>query len=191
LTPVAVDEIRRGARPILAVYGPPADVAAVIATFPANLGITGTLLDVSHTGGLGYRLVVYSTPDAARLPFTWTADELLRITGSVEGTAVRAAAGDPAGFVTHGPYTPLLRGRYELVLDYTSSQPAGQPMGAFDVSSLQLGDAGKVDIIGSDGAPTTVRLQFDVTADGGLWEFRTFWNGVGDFTVRSITLTSM
>jgi hypothetical protein len=190
LTPLAIAEIRGGGRPIVAAYGPPADVAAVLATFPTDLGVGEKILDVTHDDDLGYRLVVYSMPDSGKLPFTWTADVLPLAAGSVVGTDVRVDKDDTPGFVTYGPYVPLQRGHYELVLSYTSTLPTSESAGTFDVASPELGNAGQTAIEGSGGGPATARLRFDVMDGSGRWEFRTLWNGLGELTIHSITLSA-
>jgi hypothetical protein len=190
LTDVAVAEIRGGGRPIVAVFGPPADVEMMVATFPEDLGVGKELLDVTHDRALQYRLVVYSMPDSGYLPFTWTPDVLPWISGSIVGTDIRVDQDDPAGFVTYGPYLPLGPGRYELTLQYSSTSQPEQVVGLFEAASPELGSAGTAPILGSAGESASLRLAFEVADDGGRWEFRTSWTGADELVIRSITLAA-
>jgi hypothetical protein len=188
LSRVGIAEIRTGSRPIVAVLGPPGDVATMIATFPEDLGVGSLLLDVTHASALGYRLVVYDMPDSAILPFTWNAADLPIASGRIRGGAVEADEGEPAGFVTFGPYLPLRPGKYAVVLRASSSAPPGQVVGTFDVSSTDGGRATEAPIEGTGGVVQEVRLTFEVGQSVDRWEFRTMWNGTGAMTAYTISL---
>ena len=192
LTRAAISEIRAGVRPIVAVYGPPKKVGDMVATFPADLGVGTRLLDVTNKGaGLGYRLVVFAMPDRTILPFTWKGALLPSQVGQANGTAVTAGAGDAPGFVTFGPYMSMTAGTYEITLDYSSSAPAGTPVGVLDVYSSHSGTvAAKVDIVGTAGKTGRVSVRFKVPHDSPQWEFRTLWNGTGSINIDSLTLGS-
>ena len=137
---------------------------------------------------MGYRLVVYDMPDSAILPFTWNAADLPIASGRIRGSTVEADEGDPAGFVTFGPYLPLRPGKYSVLLRASSSAPPGQVVGGFDVSSTDGGSVTEAPIEGTGGAIQEVRLTFEVGQSAGLWEFRTKWNGTGALTVYTISL---
>ncbi len=191
LTEGAAAEIRGGGRPIVAVFGPQAEVEMMVETFSEDLGVGKELLDVTHDRALEYRLVVYSMPDSGYLPFTWTADVLPSISGSIVGTDIQVDQNHTAGFVTYGPYLPLGPGRYELTLQYSSTSPVGQAVGLFEAASPEKGGAGSVSILGSAGQPSSVRLAFEVAEDGGRWEFRTSWSGADELVIQSITLAAL
>ncbi|MFZ4812407.1 MAG: hypothetical protein ACOYL9_13795 [Ilumatobacteraceae bacterium] len=191
LSDQAAAEVRTGARPIVAVYGPPELVAASIATFPESVGAGTVILDVTNTGpGLGYRLVVYDMPDSAQLPFTWNGAALYRQGGEVEGDEVVLAADAPAGIVTFGPYVALPPGRYSATLSYRSSTSKGVEVGAFEVSSVQTGAVASTTLAGTRGSSAQAVLTFDTSAiDPSVkWEFRTLSSGRGGFVVESILL---
>jgi hypothetical protein len=187
LTDQSAYEIRNGARPIVAVYGPPDEVARMIATFPEDLGVGTSILDVTHRSDLGYRLVVYTMPDATRLPFTWSAENLPRVTGRLEGDTVAVEAGDPAGVVTFGPYIDLPVGRYRIEVRYRSANTSDFPVGGLEAYSVSVGSVATVPLSGTDGVDGSASVTFEVEG-GGPWEFRTSHEPGANLLVESITL---
>ena len=193
LTEIAKAEVKSGSRPILAVFGPPTEVAAVLSTFPEDLGVGTVMLDVTHDRALGYRLVVYAMPDATRLPFTWRADSLPIANGSLDGSEVRTGPGDQPGFVTFGPYQLLSPGRYRVEIRYRSSLPATVRAGAADVSSQPTSSIATVALAGTAGRSAIIPLEFEVAIDQATvrWEFRSSWDGSGEFVVESVSLAAI
>lgn len=185
-------EIKGGNRPILAVFGPPASVQPVVDNLVVDAGATVQVLDETHEGALGYRLVVYLLPDSARLPFTWSADSLRVASGepTAEGSVV-VSEPTPAGFVTYGPYRSLPAGSYSATLTYSSSVDGSADAGAFDVSALGGATAAVQQLSGTAGRPASVVVPFSVTDPAALWEFRTSWLGEGDFTVMSVEIDAL
>lgn len=188
LTPLSIAEIKAGARPIVAVYGPPDAVEIMVGSFADDLGLGELLLDVRHDGGLGYRLTVFAMPDASALPFTWSGDSLPVAAGHRVGSTVRSGGSDEPGFVTFGPYVPLAIGRYSATLTYRSSAPPTEPSGAFDASSRETGVASETPLAGTGGTLAEARVTFEVDDGQMLWEFRTARLGTSDLVVESITL---
>jgi hypothetical protein len=191
LTPDAVFSLRRGQFPLLAVYGPEGDVARVLPTLVRDLGpdLGATLLDASHDDALGYRLVVYATPDSSTPPFTWPADILLVKSGQRSGTTVVARPGDAPGVVTFGPYVPFEHGRYVATIRYSSSEPPSQQVGGFDVSSIRTGVIADVLLPGTSGAEREVSVEFTSDDPAAQYELRSRWDGLGTFTVVSVSYT--
>lgn len=190
LTPTSIAEIKSGARPIVAVFGPPVAVASMVATFDSDLGVGKVVLDEQHQSALGYRLVVFQMPDATRLPFTWTADSLQIASGEVVGTTVVTGPADPVGFVTFGPYAPLEAGTYRVALRYRADAPTNVDAGSLDVAPFQGASVASVGVPGTEGAWATADLEFSVADGGLLWEFRTSRWANSAFTVDSITLSA-
>jgi hypothetical protein len=192
LTEIAKAEIKSGSRPIVAVFGPPDEVASMVATFPSDLGVGTVLLDETHTSALGYRLVVYRMPDATRLPFTWRGDALPVANGTVVGSEVRVGPRDSPGFVTFGPYQLLQPGRYRLEIAYRSSLDPSESAGSADVSSTEASTIASAQLPGTDGRSGTAALEFEVASNFGTarWEFRSTWSGLGEFVVESFTLSA-
>jgi MFS family permease len=189
LTVERVMQIKAGFRPILAVFGPPDDVARLIESFPADLGVGTQLLDVTHQSALGYRLAVYAMPDATQLPFTWSSALLPIVNGRHVGDEVIVSAPDLPGFVTYGPYTYVPRGNYQVTLRYSTSTDPDVPVGSFEVSSPEETELfASTPLSGTNGRVAEVTLTFSSPKELSRFEFRTSWSGVGELTVRDITL---
>lgn len=191
LAPLTLSEIRAGKRPIVAVFGPPPEVGVVVDQISAELGDPPVLLDRTDPERLGYRLIVYAMPDAARLPFTWRGDSLSIAVGAIDGTGVSATASDPLGFVTFGPYTNLAEGRYRVTLRYRSDGPPADVVGQFDVTTIAGRGVGAVAFEGTDGAAGEVSIEFDVDDPAELWEFRTSRSVSFGLTVEQIMLEAV
>jgi hypothetical protein len=188
---VGATQIKGGFRPILAVFGPPGDVARLTESFPADLGVGRQLLDVTHGSALGYRLVVYAMPDASHLPFTWSSAVLPIVNGHHVGDEVTVSAPDLPGFVTFGPYVYVGPGDYQVTVRYSASSDPAVAVGSFDVSSPEeTGLLASTSLPGTDGRMAEVTLTFNSPKELSRFEFRTSWSGVGEMTVRSVTLAT-
>lgn len=194
LSEQAAAEVRSGKRPIVAVYGPPSLVASTLAVLPDQLGVGRVVLDETNShGGLGYRLVVFEMPDATRLPFTWNGAALYRQRGVLVGTDVVVGSDNPPGIITFGPYILLRPGPYTVTVTYRADAPPASEAGLFDVSSMGKGVVADELLPGTNGAPASVPISFDVTDSdvAEKWEFRTFTTSDRTFVVESITLEAL
>jgi hypothetical protein len=194
LSEQAAAEVRSGNHPIVAVYGPPSLVASTLAVLPDQLGVRQVVLDETNPhGGLGYRLVVFEMPGAARLPFTWSGAALYRQRGVLDGTDVVVGPDNPPGIITFGPYTLLRPGSYTVTLTYRADAHPTSDAGLFDVSSIGKGVVADEPLPGTNGVPVAVPISFVVTAsdDAEKWEFRTFTTSDRTFVVESITLEAL
>ena len=189
LSKLEISLIKAGERPIVAVYGRPVDVANMIATFPSDLGVGTQLLDVTHRGDLGYRLVVFAMPDSTRLPFTWRADAVSVTEGRIANGSVTVDGTDKAGFVTFGPYKYLEPGRYQVTLQYSATADPAKSVGVFDVASPEDPGAASTPIYGTDNSSRDITISFDVSK-ASRWEFRSLWTGIGALTIDGFTLVS-
>lgn len=187
LTAIAISEVKSGLRPVFAVYGPPPNVATMVATFPRDLGVGTQILDVTHHGALGYRLVVFSMPDSSRLPFTYTADSLGIAQGHVVGTAVKVDSTNAPGFVTFGPFKYLTPSTHQVTLRYSSTADPSVAVGLFDIASPEDKGTASTPLTGTNGKTETRTLTFTVS-EKSRWEFRTRWAAIGEMTIESFTL---
>lgn len=186
-----VREIKAGGRPIIAVYGLPEYVALIVDAIADQLDVGQQVLDETNQEGLGYRLVVYAMPDAANLPFTWTGASLLIASGDIEGESVLVTSPTKPSFVTFGPYIALRPGRYAVTLAYASEGTGDDVVGGFDISWLGGDRLAAAELSGTDGATSTVTIEFEVQDAGRQWEFRTAWSGVGDLRIDSVRLAGV
>jgi hypothetical protein len=100
---------------------------------------------------------------------------------------VVARPGDAPGVVTFGPYVPFPSGRYVATIRYSSSEPASTQVGGFDVSSTTTGVIADVLLSGTGGAEREVSVAFASDDPAAPYELRSRWDGVGTFTVVSVS----
>jgi hypothetical protein len=187
LSSLEIDQIRSGARPIVAVYGDASRVGEVADNMTRRAGVGTLLLDAAPEGPLQYRLMVFAMPDFASLPFTWAGTSLPRINGVAKGSTVVAEPPGASGFITYGPYMPLKRGNYRVTLRYRATSD-GADVGTFDVADATE-SIKSAPIVSSAGRSSSVSLSFSVVDDSSAWEFRTQWSGTGTLIVESLTLS--
>ena len=122
---------------------------------------------------------------------TYKADQLPAQTGRISGSSrVAEQPSDNSGLINFGPYIPLRKGSYEVILTYISIAAGTDTIGWFDISNttaeVQLFNT---QIYGTDNAKHKLRIKFVVDQwPINLYEFRTYWNGVSNIEVQSITL---
>jgi hypothetical protein len=100
---------------------------------------------------------------------------------------------DPPGYLVFGPYVPLASDRYRVTIDYRSDAPQGTTAGVFEVvgtgesgdGSVERGRVGRVDLVGTNGEPGSISIEFDGDAVS-LWEFRAWWNGGDPIRIDSV-----
>ncbi len=97
---------------------------------------------------------------------------------------------DKPGYTTFGPYFPLRKGSYEIVISYKSSSKKSEEIGWADVfnstSKLQLI---RIPIQGTDNITSELIIKFSSKQwNTNSFEFRTYWNGVSNLEVQEIVL---
>lgn len=97
---------------------------------------------------------------------------------------------DSPGFINYGPYVPLNKGGYELVIIYQSSGMTSVPIGSFDILDIISGTQIMLTpIYGTNDKKTELKFNFQIhNKKKNLMEFRTYWNGISNLTVESILL---
>ena len=134
---------------------------------------------------------------SAFLPSAWPTERIYQAkdlpsqVGRIDGASRVVEPGmHGAGYASFGPYVPLNKGRYTLLVKYSSTAPADQVVGKFDVLD---GTAGALyserALYGTGGELRVVEVPFEVT----LWmrhahEFRNFWHGQHEFRLHEIGL---
>jgi hypothetical protein len=94
------------------------------------------------------------------------------------------------GFINYGPYVPLRKGSYEVVISYKSSAEKSEVIGWADVFNATSGD--KLIQIPINGSGN-VRSELTIDFESRQWrlnsfEFRTYWIGKSDIEVQYIIL---
>ena len=99
---------------------------------------------------------------------------------------------DKAGHLTFGPYATLPSGEYEMKIEYISSLSTSEIAGYWDIVSLTKSGS---KILKRDNISGTNKNSMSVVSNF-TWselhkskiEIRSFYNGVGDLTIKSLTI---
>lgn len=103
---------------------------------------------------------------------------------------IASVGADEPGCLTFGPYLKLPAGKYEATISYRSSGPASRPPDKWDVC-VGIHTVIKTGFLpGSDGEPAAARETFVLLEEqsAGTVEVRTFFEGLGDLTIRQIAV---
>ena len=101
---------------------------------------------------------------------------------------------DKAGYITFGPYIKLEEGDYKFNIAYISSEANNTSVGSWDVA-IELPNQVKVikqgDLIGSNGSESHITQTFNIPNEynNRRVEIRNFYNGTGNLTIKSLTVT--
>ncbi len=126
---------------------------------------------------------------------SWTGNELPhnKDVGKNIGRDKNAIKGRK-GFLTFGPYIKLPSGVYTFTTKYKSSESNSTLLGYWDVgcaipTGMDVFRKGK--IYGSNGLINTISASFQVPKeyDNHRIEIRNYYNGSGDLTIKSLTIT--
>lgn len=114
-------------------------------------------------------------------------------TGNVVGLARRAEASkDKAGFLSFGPYINLEEGKYVVLVNYSTTGPAGSTIGYVDMGQFIGAPETKLlykKIVKANTAGNLTALV-KVPADGiSKFEVRTWFSGVGSMLVKSLKIS--
>ena len=135
------------------------------------------------------------TSTAPGPPKTFMASELPSRVGEIVGDTRMAQEGrHKAGFLTFGPYIDLAEGKYLLTLSYTGHSPEGTNLGWWDVF-VQKPEKMRImrgDIRTPDGPGVAVAVfSIPRQLSGARTEIRTYYNGVGLLSVKSLTIEKL
>jgi hypothetical protein len=141
------------------------------------------ILSGSIFNAYGYRLL---------FPIRYLAKDLPSNAGRVEGTARIAVEGeDKPGLVNFGPYIPLRKGSYLVVVHYSSSACAEKKVGTFDIAT-RAGSriSHTIALHGTGGSADTASMLFQVAKHRSpdKYEFRSQWNGSSNLRVFDVQL---
>ena len=114
-------------------------------------------------------------------------------TGNVVGLARRAEASkDKAGFLSFGPYINLEEGKYVVLVNYSTTGPAGSTIGYVDMGQFIGAPETNLlykKIVKANTAGNLTALV-KVPADGiSKFEVRTWFSGVGSMLVKSLKIS--
>lgn len=100
------------------------------------------------------------------------------------------------GFLTYGPYVRLPNGSYRFEIKYISKESNGTIVGYWDVvssTSMDIAQYPKGPIYGTKGKLNKIVREFTILSDSldERIEIRNYYNGVGDLTIKSLTITKI
>jgi len=126
-------------------------------------------------------------PTFSKLSFL--AKDLPTQVGVKINTDIYIEKGTNQGFATYGPYTRLAEGKYKFDISYISSETNTWDVVFSLPGRLEILNQGN--LIGSNGNESHLTQIFDITKEYNTnkIEIRTYYHGVGDLTIKSLTIT--
>jgi hypothetical protein len=103
---------------------------------------------------------------------------------------------DNAGHITYGPYIKLTEGSYKFDILYVSSETNTTVVGSWDIGIAlpkEIKILKKDNLIGTNNKEGHVIQTFVIPKEysNEKVEIRNFYNGVGDLTIKSLTITKV
>lgn len=140
---------------------------------------------------LAFMLIAGLFPPKRNNEITFLAKDLPSQTGKTTNSIrIAQQSLDSPGFVNFGPYFPLRKGQYELVLKYKSAGPEDHKIADFDIyDATSRRKIGFYPLYGTANNTRKFRIGFKAP----YWnphpmEFRTNWNGTYDINLYEIVL---
>ncbi len=181
------DELDFGYRPLLVIYGNPEEVRTLKEKVQLELPNLDQLMDVTHSDGLGYRLVVLSSNESASREAIISMARLDRQIGIVENDgSVSVSGGVSQGFVSFGPYFGLGKGSYTATLEYTSS--SREKLGYFEIFNDVTQKSVLSPLVSAGSGMQRVVINFEVSGLDSTWQLRTVYSGQSDVIFHRIVL---
>jgi hypothetical protein len=122
---------------------------------------------------------------------TFYGKDLPSLTGRVSGLIRIAEPGvDNPGLVSFGPYFSLRKGKYSLVLKYSSSATGDQVIGGYEIfDASSANQISNYPLYGTLGSIKNFEVNFEVVNRGAhLFEFRNQWGGLYDIKIYEMVL---
>ncbi len=125
---------------------------------------------------------------------TWKGAELPSRVGKKIKSIVIATMGTKTGYITFGPYVSLPAGKYSFDINYISKNKNNTIVGSWDVVIALPKEAKllkKGQLIGTQGNDSHIIKNFTIPEEysNEKIEIRNFYNGTGDLTIKSLTIT--
>ncbi|MFZ6722870.1 hypothetical protein [Undibacterium sp. Ji49W] len=119
------------------------------------------------------------------------ANKLPSQSGRLAGSVRIAEQGiDQPGFLTYGPYFNLGKGKYEIVLTYSSTGAENQIVGSFDICDSTNGTQNMiVPLHGTNDVTKEMTVKFELSLfSPHNFEFRSKWDGALNLKIHNIRL---
>ncbi len=134
---------------------------------------------------------------SAQVDFIWNGFDLNSQVGKVKNKfRIAKSDKDKAGYITFGPYMKLEEGNYKFDISYISSEVNATVVGTWDVGiALPKGfkELKKNNLIGTSNQEGHIVQYFTIPNEysNEKIEIRNFYNGIGDLTIKSLTITKV
>jgi hypothetical protein len=110
--------------------------------------------------------------------------------GNLEGNGTVAVEGKhPPGFLSYGPYISINADSYYSEITYSSDLDLSESAGYFEIYSDTTGTIFRLELPGTLGVREKIGGPLVIPLGvGPRWEFRTFWNGVGEMIFEQVAI---
>ncbi len=127
---------------------------------------------------------------------SWKASELPSITGEKKNSIIIVKHRSKKGVITFGPYAILPAGKYRFDIVYKSSEAESVTVGSWDVAVALKGNAKQIKagmLMGTNSKDGSIGQIFTIPQEieNNTVEIRTFYNGVGNIIIKSLTITKV
>lgn len=185
-----VYDLEFGTRKYLAVFGDVNEVRKLIPGVTSQLKSSDIVLDTTHAGGLGYRLVVFAGNSGPTASAELSPADLGRTVGTLnEDGDIEVSVGSGNGYATSGPYLYLTEGQYRLRLEFASDEVG--ILGKFEAYRDNTGTSFGTQLVSDGSGEQWAEVLFDVGKSDGTWQFRTEYFGSIKMRIERILLHRM
>ncbi len=187
LQPRVVYELEFGSRRYLSVFGDVNEVADLLPGVRSQLTRSKILLDETHGGGLGYRLVVLVGNGGEQATTEISLRLLDRTVGRLSADdVIEVSEKSGNGYATFGPYITLSKGHYRAAIEFESDS-AGI-LGSFEAFRDETSQSFGTQLVSDGSGKQRAAVQFRVGESDGTWQFRTEYFGTVGMRITRITL---
>jgi hypothetical protein len=187
LAPNVRDELEFGYRSLLVIYGVPQEVTSLERKIKLELPQLKTLIDVTNSEGLGYRLVVVSGNSGEEGNSTISMSRLDRQIGRPNRDgSVTVDTGTSRGFVSFGPYFGLGSGSYSATLLFNSKFK--ESIGYFEVYEDKTQQSVRNQLYSDGTGMQFSTVKFIVGPQSKTWQLRTVYSGSSEVLYQEILL---
>jgi hypothetical protein len=120
----------------------------------------------------------------------FTSELLSSQVGNLDSSGIVAVEGKhPPGFLSYGPYISIKSASYFSEITYSSDMDLIESAGYFEIYSDTTGTIFRLELPGTLGISKKIGGSLDIPLGvGSRWEFRTFWYGVGEMTLKQVAI---
>jgi hypothetical protein len=187
LAPNVRDELEFNYRELLVIYGDPQEVENLETRLHTEIPRAKKILDVTHTEGLKYRLLVVAGNSSLQGNSTISMSRLDRSIGKAnKDGSVYVSASEESGYVSFGPYFGLGTGKYSATLLFESY--SAETLGHFEVFDDKTQKYVRNSLISDGSGIQRLTINFSVPSRSATWQLRTVDTATSPVTYQAILL---